>query len=64
MYSPGTKGTEELIRFTGYPHFRCYNVWLLINGNAIRTGAKRPLKRDFRVSEVRNSGVPLCSQNV
>ena len=30
-----------------------------VMGNAIRTGAKRPLKRDVRISEVRNSGVPL-----
>ena len=32
---------------------------MAVNGNAIRTRAKRPLKRDVRISEVRNSGVPL-----
>ena len=28
-------------------------------GIAIRTGAKRPLKWDVRISEVQNGGVPL-----
>ena len=32
---------------------------MAVNGNAIHTGAKCPLKGDVRISEVRNSGVPL-----
>jgi len=32
---------------------------MAVNGNAIRTRAKRLLKQDVRISEVRNSRVPL-----
>ena len=32
---------------------------MAVNGNAIRTEAKRLLKRDVHISEVWNSGVPL-----
>ena len=30
-----------------------------MSGNETRTGAKRPLKWDVRISEIQNSGVPL-----
>ena len=43
-------------------HSRDYSLCVLKvpNGNAIRTGAKRPLKRDcVRISKVRNSGNSL-----
>ena len=32
---------------------------MAVNGIAIHTGAKCPLKRDVSISEVRNSRVPL-----
>ena len=32
---------------------------MAVNGIAIHTGAKCPLKRDVSISEVQNSGVPL-----
>ena len=37
---------------------------MVVNGNAIRTRVKCPLKRSVRISEVQNSGVPLYSIHI